>query len=324
MGRVLATYRNAIVFFNEFKNSISDRKIGVLKGIADGNGSTKAQKTNGLEVNQVAVNSTAILCGQHIPDEPALYSRGIPTIFDGTHRNEEEYNKLSELQSNLETTNVLIELLGYRAHIKELYPESFKKVKSFIKDYYKKVYKTKIGDRAYLNMASILTPMYICYIKGLEIPFAFKEVVEFINETIESMREHQSKTQESDLFFKILTNIGDVNRDDKDSITYGMDFQIDKDKTELRISLNSIHSKYVIEAKRLEEEYFGQSMLETYLKQHEAFIKKAKGRMRNLNGTVQCWFFDMKKLEEREIYFRLSEDINHKATSTFEEVVPVS
>lgn len=100
MNRTIASYRNGMIWFNEFKNTISGYKIGLLKGIADGSGKSIGLKTAGNETRTVTPLSTAVISGQHLPSEPALFSRCVMLEFDGTKRNNEAFDELKRWQDN--------------------------------------------------------------------------------------------------------------------------------------------------------------------------------------------------------------------------------
>jgi hypothetical protein len=187
-----------------------------------------------------------------------------------------------------------------------LYEECSKKVYRVIRSLFAKRYNNKLDDRYFLNFKSVLTPLYICYIKGLDIPFDFREVLEHTMLLLKEIKEIDSQAQESDVFFQVMTNIAD--RLDKDSIVYGVNYQIDLDKKQLRFHLNTVHAKYVVEAKRQGIEPFDKSQLERYLKQHEAFIEKKKARFMRMKSSQQCMFFNYQELKNIGIEFQLQDD----------------
>lgn len=304
MNRTMASFRNATIWFNEFKNSISEQKIGVLKGIADGTGKTVGLKTNDNNTTDVRPVSTAIISGQDLPRETALFSRCITLEFNGKNRNSDKYEELNILQEKNEITSVLTQLLGYREQIGKQYESHKKRIYTAIKYLYDKQSNRNLDDRYFLNFASVITPMYTLYKNGLDIPFNFKDFKNFVIHKLNETQELDNRAQESDVFFSIVANL--IDRGDRDALRDGEHIQI-KDN-ELRVNLSTVHPKYTVEASRQGISPFDYSQLEKYLMQHEAFIIKKNARFRHINKLVKTMFFDLKILEDRGCQFILASD----------------
>lgn len=319
--RTLSTYSNALIWFNEYKNTLHRTVLGAIKGISDGSGKKIALKTMGTETKVMYPYSTAILCGQDLPTaDPATFSRMIPLEFDGSYRNVKKYNELNDLQKNLEGTNVTAELLQYRPMIEKHYFDTMQKVRKVLRTYYVKKTRDKdIQDRAITNFASISTVLFIlAKYEKVSFPFTLKEYINTVLDQMKLSRDISTTTQETDKFFEILVALAE--RAGHEGAIDGKHFQISINadgQEELRINLSStVFQNYAKECRKQGIEPMGTQQLKMYLRQHETFKREAPARYRCIrakNGnhtTSRSMFFNYEMLRRRGIEILLDKDLD--------------
>lgn len=167
--RKLAQYQNAVVWLDEYKNDIGEKKIESLKNIWDGVGTEKGKKTSDNRTEVSRVTSYAMLSGQEMPNaEPALFSRVMLLEFaqsDGfTDAQITKYNNLRNLEAG-GITSVTQELLALRDEIEERFLKIFPKMQSWLR-----VQVPNAIERQQVNWATLLT-MFIATQDLLEYPF---------------------------------------------------------------------------------------------------------------------------------------------------------
>lgn len=172
--RKQAQIRNALVWIDEYKNSIDPKSVAMLKGLYDGVGYERAQTSQDNKTTNTPVLSSTILSGQDMPTiDPALFTRVILLMFKKNQFTEDEqlkYNQLKEIEKK-GLTSITIMLLGNRELIKEHYVKEFK----FWSKKFNKAFLTKeIPDRLWKSAAMILAPMAILIDHKVINPHAIK------------------------------------------------------------------------------------------------------------------------------------------------------
>lgn len=80
--RSFGQFSNAIVYLEEYKNSVKKEYIEALKNVYDGTSYRRAQRTNDLQTDTIPVRSACLLAGQEMPTiEDALFQRVIMLVF---------------------------------------------------------------------------------------------------------------------------------------------------------------------------------------------------------------------------------------------------
>jgi hypothetical protein len=122
--RKLGQFNNALVWLDEYKNDIGEKKIESLKNIWDRVGYERGVKDNSNRTQSTPVTSSAIVSGQEIPNvEPALFSRMVLLEFRAMQRDQTEvdnFNMLRIMEGN-GLTNITLETLTHREHVKETF-----------------------------------------------------------------------------------------------------------------------------------------------------------------------------------------------------------
>lgn len=153
--RKLEQFSNSIVAFNEYKNDLDQKIIGMLKAAYDNQGRETGVMSNDNRTKSSKVRSALVIAGQDIPtNDAALFSRIISITFNKKvdEYNDQEKEKFEQLKS-LQMgglTDVLVELLRQRKHFKEVFPKYHSNV---VKELKRRFSTSGSTERSILNYA---------------------------------------------------------------------------------------------------------------------------------------------------------------------------
>lgn len=137
--RRLARTRNTMVWMDEYRNDIDEKRFQALKGGFDGTGAEKGVMSNDNRTKSTKINSGYFITGQHFPtrDENALLLRCILLQFERKQEDLSEidiaeYEELSKWQMG-GLSNLILECLAYRDFVKDnwstYYQQNVRKMK---------------------------------------------------------------------------------------------------------------------------------------------------------------------------------------------------
>jgi len=129
--RKLGQFSNALVWLDEYKNDIGEKKIESLKNIWDRVGYERGVKDSSNRTQTTPVTSSAIISGQEIPNvEPALFSRTVLCEFRAMQRSQQEVDNFNRLRSleDAGITEVTLEVLSQRSFLKENFFKSYAEI----------------------------------------------------------------------------------------------------------------------------------------------------------------------------------------------------
>lgn len=159
--RYMASMQNAILWLNEYKNSLPEYTLGMIKGISDGSGKITGRNTSGNETKNYEPRCAVVLCGQDMPTkDPAILSRSIVCEFEAKNRDRDKLDELIGMENRGAGTVITCHLLSHRDRMKELY----KKWEPYVTKYIRSEAKKKeidADDRIILNVTSLLTTCLI-------------------------------------------------------------------------------------------------------------------------------------------------------------------
>lgn len=81
LPRLLAQASNALTWFDEYRNDLSNDIRGTLQGVYDGSGYQRASKTNDNQTSSVEVQSSLMLTSNYTPDNEIFLSRCVVVSF---------------------------------------------------------------------------------------------------------------------------------------------------------------------------------------------------------------------------------------------------
>lgn len=130
--RLLARFRDAIIWFDEYADTIDEKRFQAMKSAYDGVGREKGKLSRDSRTESDKINSAMVISGQHLPqrDDNSLYTRSIVCFFvkpkSETYSAEETRN-LNDLR-RLETdglSQVITSLLDLRQTVESKFAMVF-------------------------------------------------------------------------------------------------------------------------------------------------------------------------------------------------------
>lgn len=279
--RKLAQLNNAIVWLDEFKNDIGEKKIESLKNIWDGIGTERGKKSNDNRTEVTKVTSAAMLSGQEMPNvEPALFSRVVLLEFyraDGyTEADIEAYNNLRKMEME-GLTSVTLELLSHRDHVEEKFIKYFEGVQRNLRKQIQDD-KIEITERQVTNTSIFLT-MALIMSEVVTLPAEMNDVGAVLYDRMKKQSFLMSASNEVQVFFEYVVFLLSTHQ-----IVYGKDIQI-RDRT-LYLRLASIYGLYRDSARKQGVKPLDKGTLVRYFEQSKAFDRELTydntGKMRNI------------------------------------------
>lgn len=312
-ARYMASYSNALVWLNEYKNSLNDSVRGMIKGISDGNGKITGRKTQGNQVRVGNPRSCAILTGQDLPTkDPAIYSRNAPCEFDGQRRAHDKYNLLTSLEAENKMTSVTNELLNHRRYIEEGYPKWSKKFIASLRHQYKELGR-RVDDRLIMNIVSIIAPVNILNSQGLiQLPFEWEKVNEVIDEKLIQQLAIQATADDVESYFTVLMSMCGTL-----AFQHGEHYEIKKQTDgliKLYLRTGSYHANYAAKCKQSDNTPMTLGTVRSYLEKHHTFLEKRSGvRFSKYKNPTSAHVFDYQKLMDQGIELSTTDSIEEMA-----------
>ncbi|MCR9103296.1 MAG: hypothetical protein NXI25_25325 [bacterium] len=289
-SRKLAQLFNAVVPFEEYKNTINPALIEMLKNIYDGIGYERAQTSNDNKTHSTAVNSAVIVGGQEMPTkENALFSRMVLLKFAQTQFQDEEKEEFRILEEMMKDGlgNVLLEILQYRAVIEKEFAAAFDRN-------YKRLRMdadtSSLEERSLTNIASLLAPFDVLS-RRIDMPFSMdgKEGLYSVLKDIAVEQQKQiSGTNEVNEFWKIFDQLAT----DGEYLHNGFQYKIEDGY--LYISFPSVYKRYNNVALEQNLNKLDKNTLRSYLTMDSSFAKelceagnRTEVRKRDEGGTTK-------------------------------------
>ena len=305
--RMFAQFRNAMVWLDEYKNSIDQRMIESIKPIYDGTGYSRATFSNDNRTKTTPVLSACILSGQEMPTaEPALFSRTILLQFvESKWQNDQltRFNQLTELERN-GLSSVTTDLLPHRKHIEDNFSDAF----DVAVDEFNKIEGLQsLPDRLIKNCAIIYTVFKLME-KVLNLPFTSDHLRQLLVANIVSQNAIINTSDDMARFWKIVLYLFEQNE-----IAEDVDFKFKGERLYMRFS--RIHPLYLEYYRRLyNQRGIDESSLMQYIKNDKSTFIESKGGVRfGLSAPTYCYVFDANalpiKLKKESEYGQDAEDL---------------
>ena len=314
--RMLAQISNSLLVFDEYKNSINYDLIAMLKGLHDGEGYDRAKMDNTNKTFSTSVRSTAIICGQEMPNcEPALFSRFLllefETLKDLDDNKRRAYDQLVTLEAN-NLSCVLTEILSHRAHFQNCYKKNFLEVRNLFRKSYQK---SEVIERQIL-IASAIVAAFTTLETVLEIPFNVSELTLLVEKAIDRQTTMMNTADEVQHFFEIVGVLLREHKikDESEIKFHNLQFKYTGEGDEQQIvysggivifRMKLIYPLYRERLIRLNMKPLDAGTLERYLKSSVCYEKDASCRnyrFRSLqNPTTGLCFLQSKLVEKYDI-----------------------
>lgn len=303
ISRRLTRVKNAMVFFDEYRDDMDEEKKQQLKGTWNGIGREKGKGVDSTRTSTDKINSGLYYAGQYLPagDDGALPSRTIVLNFEQkeyTAEEKEEYGRLVSW-NNAGISSFITDVLQHRQFVeKELvkfYNEVSKELKGALKDV---EYQNRIFD-------NYLVPLVIVKMlkERFNFPFTYEEYFQLTKDSIIDNSDMVSDADGLARFWRIVEYL--ANKEVK-VLKENHDYQIEQDSSVkymvkrgeqaewknknhdkiLYLSFSKVHQEYHKEASRRQgEDIISETVIRNYLKSKKYFIGLFAARRMGGTGT---------------------------------------
>lgn len=283
LSEAVASSSNALVHLDEYKNSVTLKKIEWLKDLWGGIGRFKINMDKDKKREQARVDSGIILTGQEMPTEDiALFTRLVFLTYDKQHHTENERDKYEDLlhYRKLGATHLTLEILKHRAKFESAFSEAWKKAKA---DLQEKLRGKGILDRIEHNWAIPLSA-YLALKDTLDLPFTYEDLLEICIDCIIRQNKLCNSTDEIAKFWDIISSAqqkGSFREGQdyivkfKEKLSIGKDkniFEFNPPKSILMIRKNSMMATYRQLGKQMDEKMIPQESMLHYLTNSPEYI----------------------------------------------------
>lgn len=303
MVRLVGQYRNAPVGFDEYKDGLHKDIIEGLKSMSDGVGAAKAKFSNDNQTVQSVVLSGAMLAGQHMPNEEALFSRSILLeYFVGQFGNTREaYQQLKDFEK-LGLTDVIHDLYNYRKAVSDHFKQVHRTIVMELNDKLKA--NINIIDRQKNFVATILALVRILGeekllgeygLKPLAMPY--KDEDELANLLREKMAKQatlmQSANEVKDFFEKLIFLI------EQERLVEDKDFKLDMSSGDLQVFIRLANAYPLYEKEvRQPARPFPKASLISYFSSEPSYVGVKQSTRFPEGGNSIAYAFNCKLLVE--------------------------
>jgi hypothetical protein len=292
--RKLGQFANAIVWLDEYKNDIGEKKIESLKNIWDRVGYERGVKDASNKTQVTPVTSSAIVSGQEMPNvEPALFSRMCLCVFKAMQRTQEEVNAFDTLRRMEDNgiTSATLELLRCRPQVKKHFQQKYTEIAAHLR---KAFSGEDIIERQISNYAILCAAVWSVQ-DHIALPFDYAEMM-LISERFMKQQAAMMKTaNEVQQFFEMVAFLMAEG-----SIQEGKDIQIQDQYVRLRMV--SVYPLYRSYSNQQRLKTLDKGTLINYLQNSEAYdekeSKKGSHRFSNLHGPTTAYVFLHHKILE--------------------------
>jgi hypothetical protein len=291
--RKFGQFCNALIWLDEFKNSIDVKKIESLKNVYDGVGYEKALMTQDSKTKTTPIYSACILSGEELPTgNEALFKRVVFLDFETEKFSElerESFEKLVKLEEK-----GLSSFIGEILKIRDVFSLNFSDTFAVNLGYlHKETSKSgeSFDDRIIRNYAVILASLDIAF-KYFQFPFNLETARKYFVKRIIIQNGLIANSSKVSKFFDVIQFLFENKQ-----IVEGSDFKI-KDNI-LLIRLSKIHPLY-LEAhnRQFGDRGLDKASLVSYLEKHKSFKNNVKSeRFDNDTTVTSAYAFDLNKLE---------------------------
>ena len=237
MGEAMAQLCNGLVYFDEYKNSLSKERIDILKGIYNSTG-RKKRSNDGESREQTAVDCGVMVSGQEIPTaDIALFER---TIFleamqsERTSEDTDRFHELLELRRQ-GPTEITVQLLRYREKFSNGWNKSWKKALHTLKS---SMAYNLISERLFNNWAMLYATVLNAEEIGMDLPFSTDEFLNLVRHGLEYQASKSHSTDELAQFWSTFAKARLAGE-----ILEKQDYKIEKIKNPLSVTVDKKNIK---------------------------------------------------------------------------------
>ena len=309
-----AEFRNAVVWFDEYQNSIDYARVQSLKTAYDGAGHTKSDNTRDNRNKSIPVHSGCIVSGQELPTaDVALFTRCILLQFTKTEFTVEEKQLHADFKRVVEETGVshlTAQITQFRAHFKEHFLSAFDGEFALIKKHFDV---RGIDDRITKNMAILLATYQVLKDK-LTFPFNQDQLRQTAYGIMSVQNGLITGSKETSIFWKMVMFMY-RQRQIKERLDYRLelkpylDLDVPKGSPDLRtnlidaenpsgkrilfIRLQNMHTNYEKLSRERGNKSMDEGSLRHYLATQKGFLGKVRGiKFGKISTTALAFDYD--------------------------------
>lgn len=323
--RTFAQFRNAVVWFDEYNNSIEFKRVQDLKSAYDGAGHVKGEwSSSGGTSNRTTttpVESACNISGQELPiADNALFKRCILLQYHQTIFSDQEKERLTKLQKLQEKglSHITGALTRFRRKMEEQYFNTFDQVEKEILEELGN--DPTIESRIIKNMAVIATTFKVLK-DDLPWPYNWQKMLLIIKQNIKSQNGLISNAKETSQFWDMVEyciNQGDLHDGEDFKVEHHSTVKVTIDRKPVEKNLGEVkkvlflrianaHPKYM-EALRKQGEKKGmdKGSLAHYLSHSPGFIgmiSSTRFRKGDKSFTSSAYAFEYSYLEDQNYNF---------------------
>jgi hypothetical protein len=331
--RTFAQFRNAVVWFDEYNNTIEFKRVQDLKSAYDGAGHVKGEWSagggNSNKTTSTPVESACMISGQELPiADNALFKRCILLQYYQTTFSDQEKDNMTRLQ-NMQVkgmSHITGAMTRFRDRMVADYFASYDQVEKELSDELMK--DPMMESRIIKNMAVVATTLKILMnVQELKFPWTWEKAKQVMMDNIKSQNGLISSAKETNQFWDtidFLISDGEL----KDGIDYKIEYKheinnvmIDRNRCEKRtlnetkrvlfIRLSTAHPKYLERLRKQgDKKGMDKGSLAHYLSHSPGFFGNVKSTSFK-NGTHtfanSAYAFDYEMLENAGYNFDRSD-----------------
>lgn len=288
--RKFGQFRNALVWLDEYKNSIDKQKIEALKNIYDGVGYERAVMSQDNRTKTTPVHSACILSGQELPtSDPALFKRVILLQFEKVEFSEpnaiQKFDFLKE-NENKGLSSIVCEVMKHRTWVEDNFNTVFD---ACFDEFRKSLTGYEIEDRIMKNYCLLFAINRIMS-RYLNFPFSEDELFEQMLEMMKSQTSIITNSNDVQKFWDIVEYLFE-----RGEILSDVDFKIVN--KELYLQISKVYPLYMEAHQR---QYNARGMDKSSLLR---YFQSSKGYIKNVDSTrfkdknTSAILFDLNKLK---------------------------
>lgn len=319
--RTFAQFRNAVVWFDEYKNTIDFKRVEALKNAYDGAGHMKGDWNSGgnnTKTTSTPINSACYISGQDRPvADVALFSRCILLEFFKTDYTIEERQQSDAMQDMEEKglSHFTAGFMTFRQDIESQFDSVYDTVYTELHEL-----ANQLGhaETRLISNYSILLTVYKILQDKIYWPYTYKEMLAVVVRNITAQQQHLSNSGETNQFWDTVSylflngSIADesdfcikhlpeiklrINRNETALQRFTDEKSNLKPKKLLFISLSKIHPMYMKSMREQgEKKGMDRGSLVHYL-QHSIGYIGAVDKINFGNRKSSAYVFDYKELE---------------------------
>ena len=285
--RKLGQFSNAIVWLDEYKNDIGEKKIESLKNIWDRVGYERGVKDQSNRTQTTPVTSSAIISGQEMPNvEPALFSRTCLCEFRAMQRSQQEVDNFNRLRSleDAGITNVTLEVLAHRAAMREHFFRCYADIAATMRAAFGE---EQVIERQIINYSILAATIQVLETR-LRLPFTSAQFLTLCERHIKRQRDMMKESNEVQAFFEMvayLLSAGEIKDGTDIHLYQGL----------LKVRLVKIIPLYREYSRRQGNKSLDKGTLINYIENSEAYLldesKKPNHRFPDLQNPTSCRVF---------------------------------